>query len=256
MSESIHGAGNQRRLDEYVPSWGTQETVSADNEFMARALAECEQMRKEHPEVSNPAAAVIVKEGKVLAVARNGSAHESFCPRIALNCKSGEDYDLCPDHCHFSNHAEPAAVKAVQSAGVDATGAELYLAGHYWACAPCWEAMKSIGITKLFLLDNAEQEYKKKRDAGKQGGGRLSRPLYVEYRGLDTEAVRAALEKVNIFPADPAHEPSFTIVLADGDLPEPGSKLPVFDYRDQTDYRHVLVELSRELDNFPELTRR
>ncbi len=237
-------------LDEIIPSWGTQATVPASNPFMAQALAICEQMRQEHPEVSNPTAAVVVKNGKVLAATHNGSAHETFCPRIAMGSKSGTDYEFCPDHCHFSNHAEPNAAREIKEKGLDATGGELYLAGHYWACMSCWEAAKTVGVTKFFLLENAQEEYKKKRDAGKQGGGKFPFPLDLYYVDSPPAELIPALTKVNISlkPLQSELATKKVIVLFAGapDFADP-TALAIFDYRADTDYRLMLVRLSRDL---------
>ncbi len=230
-----------KKLDEVLPEWEhTQDFVAADNPFMARALALVAEMRKEHPEVAVPAAAVVVKEGIVLAAEKNGDAHTTFCPRKALGSKSGTEYEFCPDHCHSSNHAEATVARVLTEKGIDAHGGELYLAGHYWACMPCWEAMRSVGITKLHLLEGAQDEFKKNRTAGVLEGGKFPRPLEIKATGAVPAELTAALAKVNITLTPGSSEGPLTLVV--------GGKN--FDYSNSEDYRQILVRLSRDLEPF------
>ena len=45
--------------------------------------------------------------------------------------------------------------------GHDTVGADLYLWGHWWACAPCWNAIIESGIENVYLLEGSERLFNK-----------------------------------------------------------------------------------------------
>lgn len=103
---------------------------------------------------------VFVRDGVVLAQAGNNEAiteQPIFCVRRAIGCKTGERYDLC-ELCR-GPHAEATAVQRAKEQGVDLVGAHAYLYGHWWCCAPCWAAMLSAGVTRVYLVEGATEQF-------------------------------------------------------------------------------------------------
>ena len=138
----------ENRLISYVPQ---------SNEFMkiARSFA-----RKNSLDETMPGASVIVKADRLIGIGVNGSYYHKNhgCRRVELNCKTGEDYELC-EGCHPKNHSEAQALALAKINGEDANGADLYLWGHWWCCKPCWDKMLEIGIKKVFLVENSENMF-------------------------------------------------------------------------------------------------
>lgn len=101
---------------------------------------------------------VVVRDGEILVRAGNNEdvgEMPLFCVRRAVGCKTGEGYDLCA-LCRGA-HAEATAVRRAQEQGIDLHGASVYLYGHWWCCAPCWDAMIGAGITEVFLPEQATE---------------------------------------------------------------------------------------------------
>lgn len=109
-----------------------------------------------------PGAALIVRNTIVLGIGANGSDyHKKYqCERVVRGCKSGEGYELC-EGCHPKNHSEAKAIKDAEDNGCDTRGADLYLWGHWWCCASCWDAMIRAGIRKVVLLAHSEVLFNK-----------------------------------------------------------------------------------------------
>ena len=109
-----------------------------------------------------PTASVIVKNDKVIAMGANGSDYHKTheCERVKQNIPTGQGYELC-EGCHPKNHGEPKAIAAAAKAGVNLAGADVYLWGHWWCCEPCWNSMISVGISKVYLLENSEVLFNK-----------------------------------------------------------------------------------------------
>lgn len=236
-------------LDEIVPAWGQQAFVPASDPFMARAIARCQEMVAKHPEVSVPTATAIVKDGVVVALENGGQVHPSFCPRVALASSSGTEYEYCPDHCYSLNHGEARAARALIAKGISGEGAVAYLAGHYWACMPCWEALKSAGVTSLRIADDAKEKLKAKRHSPR--AGMLPRPVAIELRGAhpQRENLELALRRVgfDIVMQQSGVKPEVVLMLSsESATAEPGAM--VVDARTATDYKWILTQLSRELE--------
>jgi deoxycytidylate deaminase len=119
----------------------------------------------------NPTGAVVVKNGSIVGRAANQSAlknewlinfhKDHFCVRRFLKIKTGTKYWLCPGCASFRHHGESRAVKDAARQGHDLTGAELYLYGHWWCCKPCWDTMLASGITRVYLVDDAEKLFRR-----------------------------------------------------------------------------------------------
>ncbi|MES2986230.1 MAG: hypothetical protein V4686_03870 [Patescibacteria group bacterium] len=99
--------------------------------------------------------ATIVKDGKIIGQGCNGNGwHQdnNTCVRVEKNMPTGVGYDECQG-CHSDHHAERSAFLNTTE---DATGADLYLYGHWWICTPCWNAITEKKINHIYLLENAE----------------------------------------------------------------------------------------------------
>lgn len=240
-----------KKLDEIVPEWGHQEFVPSSDQFMAMALGRCAEMVASHPEVSVPTATVIIRDGKVLALENGGQIHYSFCPRVALASASGTEYEYCPDHCFSTNHGEARAARKLIEQGIDGKGAVAYLAGHYWACMPCWEALKKAGVTELRIADDAQQKLKEKRHSPR--AGMLPRTLTIRIDGKlngQDESLALALRRVgfDIVLQQSGVNPEVILLLPGA--ADVSGKAFVVDARSAKDYKNVLTQLSRELEAF------
>lgn len=138
--------------------------VPADNAFMQEA----EKVRNDHStESKQPTGAVIVKNDIVVAFGANKSRvrrgswaydlHQKYCIRKLFRVPSGTKYWLCPGCASHRDHAEARAVRDAHKRGVDASGADLYLYGHWWCCTPCWDAMIAAGIRDVYLLEGSDK---------------------------------------------------------------------------------------------------
>ncbi len=146
----------------YLPEGKEILYVSADNMFMqlAKAFARAQSLDK-----TMPGAAIVMKGGRVIGIGANGSNyHKQYgCERVRRVCKSGEGYELC-EGCHPKNHSEAKAIvnASMPYAPIEyfsfkgfATGADLYLWGHWWCCQPCWEKINYAGINNIYLMENS-----------------------------------------------------------------------------------------------------
>lgn len=222
--------------------------VSATDPFMARALAEVSAMERENPEANRAAASVIVKNGVVIGIGRNRSVHPTFCPRKALGIATGQGYDLCSSYCHSDNHSESAAIRAAQSAGHDTNGADLYLAGHWWACQPCWDAMITAGIRNVIIAEGAKEAFDDAVRKDDPLAGKLKRPLRVCVIGTDARVVSEALVRVNFTIAGKTNECEAVVLLSGApDVLVKLKGLTVYDYRSTSGYQAAIARLSQEI---------
>lgn len=143
----------------YLPEGREILSVPLENEWMQQAkyVAQTQSLDPQHP-----TGAVVVKEGLLLGKGANGSAyHEQFgCKRKELGIPTGEGYELC-EGCHPKNHAEQKAIQNVKKNGHTPEGADLYLWGHWWCCHSCWAEMIRSKIYRVFLMEGAENFFKK-----------------------------------------------------------------------------------------------
>lgn len=113
-----------------------------------------------------PVGAVLVRDGRVLARAGNGynrgAETRHVCPRVVMDCPSGTGYELC--HLHDApGHAEPMLMATAKEQGIDPSGADVYLYGHWWCCEPCWNVMNDQRIRDVYLLENAHEAFDRAR---------------------------------------------------------------------------------------------
>jgi deoxycytidylate deaminase len=143
----------------YLPGGREHGYVGMENKYMAIAM---EYAKKYRSNLAQPGAAVVVKNDKVIGVGSigNNPAHISGCERVKHNVTTGQRYDLCAG-CDPSFHSEPQAIANATLTGHDTRDAVVYLWGHWWCCEPCWSAMISAGINKVYLLKNSEVLFNK-----------------------------------------------------------------------------------------------
>ncbi|NQV88870.1 MAG: hypothetical protein HQ488_00915 [Parcubacteria group bacterium] len=142
----------------YMPTGRHIKYVPHDHVFMqaaAQAREECA------GDPSYPVGAVLVKDGEVVARAGNGfnrGKQVHVCPRIVLECPTGTGYDLCDLHLS-EGHSEPSLMKVALEEGIDPTGCDVYMYGHWWACEPCWQALIDSGVRDLYVTEDAHDRF-------------------------------------------------------------------------------------------------
>ena len=141
----------------YLPEGREIHYVSADHPWMRAAR----EVADSHSACSFwPTGAVVVKDGKIIGRGANsGNCFRPICPRVAEHCKTGEGYHLCRDLCEQDGHSEITATDDAMKNTADASGADLYLYGHWWCCKPCWDRMIACGIRNIYLLENAHHVF-------------------------------------------------------------------------------------------------
>jgi deoxycytidylate deaminase len=123
------------------------------NEFMQEAMNAAHTEEKHHFTATGCA---LVRDGKVISTGSNLEYHlEHGCERIRQNMPPGVGYELC-EGCTYSNHAEATAIRHASETGVDVSGSDAYIWGHWWACKPCWDNMIKAGIKDVYLLEGSE----------------------------------------------------------------------------------------------------
>lgn len=138
----------------FLPEGRTIKYAPADNLFMKEARA----FAREHSlDVAMPNASVLVKDEIIIARAANGSDYHKHneCERVKKGIPTGQGYDLC-EGCHPKNHSEQSVIQEAKKNGLDASGADIYLWGHWWCCEPCWKVMIENGIRDVYLLEKSE----------------------------------------------------------------------------------------------------
>lgn len=141
--------------------------TSSDDEFMTLAR----EVIMNSTDKRHPTAAVVVKDGKVLASAANQSGfkhpylirlHEiGWCVRKLFRVRSGAHYWLCPGCANARDHAESRASKlALAKYPQRMMNTRLYLYGHWWCCKDCCEAMEKTRVREVVLLEGASRLFK------------------------------------------------------------------------------------------------
>jgi deoxycytidylate deaminase len=95
--------------------------------------------------------AVIALDGRILSWGFSGNGKhqiDGICGRLG---RDGAPYSDCP-WCEEEEHAERYALFSSRET---VAGADVYLYGHHRMCESCIRSMRTAGIKRLFLLDNA-----------------------------------------------------------------------------------------------------
>jgi len=151
----------------YLPEGREIKYVPISDVYMSEAR---EIALKYSTDSKQPTSAIVVKDGKVIGRGTNQSnlrnkflldLHNKFCIRKMLKIKSGTKYWMCPGCASSGMHAEPRGVKDAQKKCGDISGADLYHWGHWWCCKPCWDSMISAGIRNVYLVEDADKQFKK-----------------------------------------------------------------------------------------------
>ncbi len=147
----------------YLPEGKTIKYTSADDPFMIEAS----KVRDgQAGDTFFPVGSVLVKDGEVIGRGGNGfnkgPGQLHICPRIVMDCKSGEGYDLCTFH-DSPGHSEAMAVQDAIHNGKDPSGADIYMHGHWWACEPCWTQFLEAGGNDIYVLDDAHEQFTKEK---------------------------------------------------------------------------------------------
>lgn len=154
--------GNNHQIEyPYMPKGETILYVDAHNKYMRSAK---EHARKYSLDQNMPTGSVIVLNGEIIGRGANGSDyHDKFgCERVKKGIPTGQRYELC-EGCHPKNHSEPKAIEDAlhNHPRKELKDAELYLWGHWWACEPCWNAIQTAGIKKVYLVQDSHRLYNK-----------------------------------------------------------------------------------------------
>lgn len=72
------------------------------------------------------------------------------CPRVTLNCPTGEGYE----HCSPQTHAEVATAALVPEELLDRPKIA-YLYGHNWFCGPCQWRLQEVGVRTFIITGEA-----------------------------------------------------------------------------------------------------
>jgi tRNA(Arg) A34 adenosine deaminase TadA len=145
----------------YLPEGKTLKYATADHPYMIEAANVRD---TQAGDTLYPVGSVLVKDGKIIGRGGNGynqgPGNVHICPRIVLDCQSGEGYDLCTLH-DSPGHSEVMTLADARANGYDPAGADLYMYGHWWACEPCWKAMLKAGVRDVYVLDDAHERFSK-----------------------------------------------------------------------------------------------
>lgn len=143
----------------YIPAGKLIAYVPVTDPYMQAAKTHAMKFSKD---AVMPTGSVVVKSGEIVGRGANGSAyHETHeCERIKRGVPTGQGYELC-EGCHPKNHSEPKAINDALTKVTNLRDAALYLWGHWWCCEPCWNAITSAGIDRVFLLENSEDLFNK-----------------------------------------------------------------------------------------------
>jgi deoxycytidylate deaminase len=137
----------------YLPEGREYLYVEEDNPFMQAAKEAAEQ----HGCRKHATSAVVVKDGKILYSGSNAGTFVSVCPRAYKGYPTGEGYHFCKNYCHQEGHSEVIICKQAEKDGVDLTGTDLYLYGHWWICQNCWDHILKAGIKNTYLMKGSEK---------------------------------------------------------------------------------------------------
>ena len=138
----------------YLPNGKQYLLVESENIYMHYAR----EFAKEHSlDFTMPTGTLIVKKNKILGKGANGSDYHKKFPyeRVRLQIPTGQKYELC-EGCHPKNHSERSAINNANLLHNNIEKADLYLWGHWWCCASCWDEIIAAKIRNVYLLTNSQ----------------------------------------------------------------------------------------------------
>ena len=151
----------------YLPEGRVIKYVPDTNSFMAVAKRMRDQISTD---MSHSTGAVIVSQGEIIVYAANRATvgnktiqelHKNgLCLRKAFKIPSGQKYWICPGCARDYNHSESVAAKRLIKLG-KRDDADIYLYGHWWCCKRCWDRMIEAGIRDVYLVDGADELFKR-----------------------------------------------------------------------------------------------
>ncbi len=159
----------------YLPEGRTILYVPENNPYMLAAKEVA--MNESTDRKTSTGVVVVNNEGNIVASAANKSAlknkfllntHKNWCVRRICKIPSGQKYWMCPGCAAPKNHAESHTMRKAKKAGVDLTGSDVYLWGHWWACKDCWDSMIKAGIKNVYLMEGTENGYNNSNPAIKK----------------------------------------------------------------------------------------
>ena len=154
----------------YLPENREIYFVPENNHFMQKAY----EARKKSNDHQFPTGAVAVKNGEIIAESHNSAGYKwqwlidlhrkGFCPRRWFKAKTGTKYWMCPGCATNKKHAESSLVLNFEKIGrlAELMDSDLYLAGHWWCCKPCFDNMIRAGIKNVFLVEGAKEKFDKR----------------------------------------------------------------------------------------------
>lgn len=154
----------------YLPKGRTIKIVGESNQFMKAAL----DIRKKSKDKLIPIGIVAVNDNKIVGEEVNKPGYESellinwhkkwMCIRRWFKAKTGTKYWLCPGCAGSDNHAESRLIKKMRKEGRSdlLKSSDVYMAGHWWCCKPCWDKMIESGVRDVYVLEGAKDKFDKR----------------------------------------------------------------------------------------------
>ncbi len=151
----------------YLPEGREILFTQENNLFYLEAMKE----RQKSTDAQFPTGAVAVKDEKIIALGHNRAGYrwkwliklhqKGFCIRRWFKAKTGTKYWMCPGCATNKNHSESRLVTNMEKEGrlADLNGSDVYLAGHWWCCKPCWDNMIRAGIKDVYVVEGAKEKF-------------------------------------------------------------------------------------------------
>lgn len=151
----------------YMPEGRDIKFTDENNPFMKRAM----EVRLQSKDRLIPIGIVAVSKDLIVGEEVNKPGYESdllvnwhkkwMCIRRWFKAKTGTKYWLCPGCAGSDNHAESRLIKKMKKEGkIDMLkDADVYMAGHWWCCKPCWDKMIEVGIKDVYVVEGAKQKF-------------------------------------------------------------------------------------------------
>ena len=89
---------------------------------------------------------IVAADGRAVTGENDCLNSQPVCPR-----EEGEDYTKCTTICQQVGHAEETALDKARAAGLDLTNGVALIAGHWYACTNCQQALRREGVTNILF---------------------------------------------------------------------------------------------------------